>query len=95
MENGLLLAAALLPLGLVGVAGYLWLKKRMKKSPELKLVVSEPDLKRMESFNSRMGQLNAESQRDEDADPQSTKIVASFGKKKKAKKKKARRGKRK
>ena len=38
MENVALMVVALLPLGLVAVSGYLWLKRRNKKAPALKLV---------------------------------------------------------
>ncbi len=91
MENVLLIAVAILPLGLVALSAYLMLKRRNKKKAPLVLVSNE-SIKKMQSLSSRMSQLNSESQRDEDADVSSPVVKAPA---KKKSKKKNRRGKRK
>lgn len=42
MEQGLLVAISLLPLGLVAVVAYLMVTRKKKQAPKLELVKSEP-----------------------------------------------------
>lgn len=92
MENALLIAVAVLPLGLVALSAYLMYKRRNKKKVVPLTLVSNKSIKKVQSLSSRMRQLNSEAQCDEDADVSSPVVKAPA--KKKAKKKN-RRGKRK
>ncbi len=92
MESLILIASIAVPFGLVAVVAYKMIKGK-KKAPKLTLVES-PDVKRIQNLSSRMSQLNAESQRDEDLDSSAVKVSAK-SKKKSKKRKPSRKGKRK
>lgn len=91
-QDAALLFVMLFPFGLVAVGTVALIRKRLKKKPQLKLV-DPAGLKQMENLASRMGQLNAESFRDEALDEQPPLQVSA--KKKSRKKRRSNRGKRK
>ncbi len=94
MEQGILAIVSLLPLGLVAVCAYIMLTRKKKQSPKLKLVET-PDVKKIQALGSRMSQLNAESQRDEDADQSGVEVVSTKPRKARKNKKRKPTGKRK